>query len=246
MGAVQRLIGVFTSPSKTFESIAARPGWDWLVPVVLLMIASFVLQSVALPKVDVDQAVKEQMKIVDKMTKGNMPEEARADAERRTREGFEAGKSPVRRALNTLFIVGFILLVPAIYRGIAAAFGRKATYKRLLAGYAYTWMIYLIPIILTIFIVMSRSEVDMNELNMGRMLKSNVAAFLDFESTSKPLLGLLSSIDVFDIWGFVVGSIAVSKMTEFTRKGAYAVVGSVWGVYTLIKVVLGALYGLVG
>jgi hypothetical protein len=130
----------------------------------------------------------------------------------------------VRRALNTLILVAFILLVPGIYRGIAAAFGRKATYKRLLAGYAYTWMIYFIPIVLTIFIVMSRSEIDANELNFARLLKSNVAAFLDFDTTSKPLLALLSSVDVFDIWGYIVGSIAVSKMTEFTRKGAMAVV----------------------
>jgi Yip1-like protein len=246
MGVVQRLLGVFTSPSKTFEDIAARPGWDWLVPVLLVMLGSFVLQSVALPKIDVDQAVKDQMKIVDKMTKGNLPEAKRAEIEGNTRKGIEAGKSPVRRALNTLIIVAFMLLVPALYRGIAAAMGRKATYKRLLAGYTYTWMIYLIPIVLTIFIVMSRSEVDPNELNFARLLKSNVAAFLDFDTTSKPLLALLSSVDVFDIWGYIVGSIAVSKMTDFTRKGAMAVVGTVWGLYIVIKVCLGAFLGMMG
>ncbi|HJQ99856.1 MAG TPA: YIP1 family protein, partial [Candidatus Polarisedimenticolaceae bacterium] len=138
------------------------------------------------------------------------------------------------------------LLVPAIYRGIAAAFGRKATYRRLLAGYAYTWTIYLIPTLLTILIVMTRSEIDPNELNYARVLKSNLAAFLDFDTTSKPLLALLSSVDVFDIWGYIVGSIAVSKMTEFTRKGAMAVVGSVWGVYIVIKVCLGAFLGMMG
>jgi hypothetical protein len=39
------------------------------------------------------------------------------------------------------------------------------------------------------------------ELQTGRLLKSNVAAFLDFDTTSKPLLAILSSVDVFDIWG---------------------------------------------
>jgi len=245
MGVVQRLLGVFTSPSKTFEDIAARPGWDWLVPVVLIMLGSFVLQSVAIPKIDFEQATKDQMKVMERFAK-NASAEQRAEMEKRTREGMEAGKSPVRRALNTLFIVAFILIVPAIYRGIAAAFGRKATYRKLLAGYAYTWMIYLIPIVLTILIVMTRSEVDPNELNMARILKSNVGSLLDYESTSKPLLAILSSIDIFDIWGFIVGSIAVSKMTEFTRKGAYVVVGSVWGVYILIKVCLGAFAGMMG
>ena len=246
MGVVQRLIGVFTSPSATFESIAARPGWDWLVPVVLIMIGSFVLQTVAIPKIDFEGAIKQQMQMIEKMSGGNVPPERLAEIEAETRKGFEAQKSPVRRVLNTLFIPAILLVVPGIYRGIAAAFGRKATYKRLLAGYAYTWTIYLIPTVLTILIVMTRSEIDSNEFQFMRVLKSNVAAFLDFETTAKPLLGLLSSLDIFDIWAFVVGSISVSKMTEFTRKGAYAVVGSVWGLYTLIKVCLGAFLGLMG
>jgi hypothetical protein len=245
MGVVQRLLGVLTSPSKTFEDIAARPGWDWLVPVALIIVLAFTLQSLALPKVDVDQAVKDQMKLMERFAQ-NMTPEQRAEMEKRTREGFEAQKNPARRAIAGVIIFGVVLLVPAIYRGIAAAFGRKATYKRLLAGYAYTWTIYLIPTLLTVLIVAARSEIDPNELNYARVLKSNVAAFLDFDTTSKPLLALLSSVDVFDIWGYIVGSIAVSKMTDFTRKGAMAVVGSVWGLYIVIKVCLGAFLGMMG
>ena len=245
MGVVQRLFGVYTSPSKTFEDIAARPGWDWLLPVALIIAGFFALQSLALPKIDVDQAVKDQMKMMGRFAQ-NMTDAQRAEMEKGMREGFEAQKNPARRAVGGLVILGVVLFVPALYRGISAAFGRKATYKRLVAGYAYTWMIYLIPTVLTILIVATRSEIDPNELQYSRVLKSNLAALLDFETTSKPLLGFLSSIDIFDIWGFVVGSIAVSKMTEFTRKGAYAVVGSVWGLYTLIKVCLGAFLGLMG
>jgi len=245
MGVVQRLLGVFTSPSKTFEDIAARPGWDWLVPVALTIACFVVLQSLALPKIDTEQAYKDQMKLMSKFT-ANMNDAQREEFERRTREGIEAQKNPSRRILGAAFIVGFMLFVPALYRGIAAAFGRQATYKKLVAGYAYTWMIYMIPFILTIIIVATRSTIDAGELQTGRLLKSNVAAFLDFDTTSKPLLAILSSVDVFDIWGYIVGSISVSKMTSFTRKGAYAVVGSVWGLYILLKIVAGLFAGLAG
>ena len=30
-GPLARVMGVFFSPTKTFESIARKPGWDWLV-----------------------------------------------------------------------------------------------------------------------------------------------------------------------------------------------------------------------
>ncbi len=241
-GALARLMGVFFSPTKTFESIARKPGWDFLVPVVLLMIGSFIVQSVMLPKMDVDEAVKTQMRFVDKMSKGNIPEDKRAEIEAKTRDGMERGKSPVRRALNTLFLLIPILLVPGIYHGIAAAFGAKTSYFKVLCGYAYTWSIYLIPTLLAAIVALPQSTINANDIQFQRVLKSNVAAFMDFDSTSKVLLAILSSIDLFDIWAFFVGSIAVSKLTKFSPKGAKYVVGGVWLAYILLKVCLGGIY----
>jgi hypothetical protein len=125
LGVVSRVIGVLFSPAKTFESIARKPGWDWLVPVVLVMAAFFVSQSATVPKIDVDEAVKAQMKIVDKMSGGRMSEAERAGVEEKTREGMLAGMTPVRRALNTLFIFIPVLIVPLIYHGLAAAFPQR-------------------------------------------------------------------------------------------------------------------------
>lgn len=241
-GPLGRLVGVFFSPGKTFASIARKPGWDWLVPVLLLMVASFIAQSVMLPKMDVDEAVKGQMKMIDKMAKGSIPEEKRGEIEAKTREGMERGKSPFRRVLNTLFIFIPILLVPAIYHGLAAAFGKKTGYLTVLSGYAYTWSIYIIPTLLTAVVALPRDKIEATEIQFQRVLKSNVAAFLDFDSTSKVLLAILSSVDVFDIWAFVVGSIALSKTTRFSASAAKYVVAGVWLSYIVLKICLAAMY----
>jgi hypothetical protein len=66
-----------------------------------------------LPKMDVDDAVKTQMKLVEKMSAGTCQEKL-AEIEQQTRKSIEAGKSPVRRVLNTLFLFIPILLVPLI------------------------------------------------------------------------------------------------------------------------------------
>jgi Yip1 domain len=241
-GPLARVMGVFFSPGKTFESIARKPGWDWLVPVVLVMAASFVAQSVLLPKMDVDDAVKTQMKIVDKMSKGSIPEEKRAEIEQRTRQGIEAGKTPVRRALNTLFVPCIILLVALIYHGIAAAFGTKTSYLKVLSGYAYTWVIYIVPTLLAAAVAWPSEKLDVNDIQFMRVLKSNAGAFLDFDTTSKAVLAVASSVDVFDFWGFFVGSIALSKTTKFSPRAAMGVVGGVWLTYILLKVALGGVY----
>jgi hypothetical protein len=89
---------------------------------------------------------------------------------------------------------------------------------------------------------MPRDKLDVTEINFQRVLKSNVAAFLDFDTTSKVLLAVLSSVDVFDIWAFFVGSLALSKTTRLSSSAAKYVVGGVWLSYILLKVCLGALY----
>jgi hypothetical protein len=191
---------------------------------------------------DVDEAVKTQMKFIDKMSKGSLTEEKRAEIETKTREGIEAQQRPVRRGLNTLFLFIPVFVVPAIYHGLAAAFGTKTNYMKVVAGYAYTQVIYVIPALLTAVVAYPRQTIDANDINFQRVLKSNLAAYLDFDTTSKPLLAAASSIDVFDIWVFIVGSIALSKTTRFSKSGARWVVGGVWLTYILCKMALGGVY----
>jgi hypothetical protein len=241
-GPLARVVGVIFSPEKTFASIARKPGWDWLVPVALLMVASFIAQGATLPKMDVDDALKQQMKMVEKMSGPNLTAEKRAEIEAKARESMERGKSPVRRALNTLFVLIPILLTPLIYHGLAAAFGAKTSYFKVLCGYAYTWSIFIIPTLLTAVVAMPRDKLDASDVQFQRVLKSNVAAFMDFETTSKVILAILSSVDVFDIWAFFVGSIALSKTTRLSKNSARMVVGGVWLAYIVLKICLAAMY----
>ena len=242
MGIVARIVGVFTSPAKTFESIARKPGWDWLAPVGLVMVAYFITQSATLPKMDVDDAVNTQMKMVEKMGQGNIPAEKLAEIETKTRAGFEKQKSPLTRIRNCFFIFIPILLAPLLYHAAAAAFGAKTRYLTVLSGYAYTQVIQVIPALLTAVVAMPQKTIDNNDIQFARILKSNVGAFLDFDTTNKAILAIASSIDVFDIWLFIVGSIALSKTTRFSPGAARLVVGGVWGSYILLKIVFGLIY----
>ena len=242
LGVVARLTGVLFSPAKAFESIARKPGWNWLVPVFLVMAAFFVSQSATVTKIDVDDAVKTQMKFVDKMAGANLDAKKREEIVEQTRAGMEKQKSPVRRGVNTLFIFIPVFIVPLIYHGLAAAFGAKTKYLTVVAGYAYTQVIQVIPQLLTAVVAWPQESLNASDVQFARVLKSNVGAFLDFDTTSKALLAVASSVDVFDIWAFFAGSIALSKTTRFSPRGAKFVVGGVWGAYILLKVVFGGLY----
>lgn len=239
MGAFGKLSNVLFSPSRVFESVARKPGWDWLVPIVILLAASFFVQTVLASRIDVDEAVRAQIKMMEKMQGGEVPAEAREKIEEAVRGQVEAGMKPARRLIAFPIIFAVIFLVAGIYKGIAAAFGVPARYMALVAGYAWVQIPAAIYQFLTGLVALPRDKIFIYDVQFLRVLKSNVGAMLPWETTHKAVLALLSSVDVFDIWAFILGSVMISKTTGFSKKGARWVVGGVWGVYILIKVVLG-------
>src|SRR5436190_12132477 len=69
-GALSRMAGVLFSPAKTFESIARKPGWDWVVPIGILILLTIVAAIYINPKLDTDTAIKDTMKRIE--ARGNM------------------------------------------------------------------------------------------------------------------------------------------------------------------------------
>jgi hypothetical protein len=172
----------------------------------------------------------------------NMTEAQKQEIEEQTRASMESQFQFPRRLIFVPILLCFYFLVPAIYLAGAAMFGKANGYMKLVAGYVYTQTIQIIPILLGTAVAYSQEKLSSNDVQFYRVLKSNVAAFLDFDTTHKGLLGLLSSFDVFDIWAFVVGSIAVSKLTRFSPKGAMLLVGTCWALYTVMKMALGTVW----
>lgn len=242
-GPFARLIGTFTSPARTFESIAAKPGWDWLLPLILILAMSIVASSMIGPKLDVDTMVSKQMEAVEKRS----PQMSDADKEKTEsaiRKQMEFFTSGAGKFVGAGFIIVAIFFVPAVYHGAAAAFGVKRSYLGVVAGYTYVQLVQFVKGILFLPIAMSRETIDPNEIN--RLIKSNLGAFLDPESTGKVAMTLASNIDIFEIAAIVLGSIALSKTTKFSPRGAaYTVIG-VWVVWLLVQLAgaaIGAAFG---
>lgn len=240
MGPAARLSNVLFTPSKVFESVARKPGWDWLVPVALLLVILFVGSALTTSKLDLDAAVSQQMKVMEKRQPG-MSEEQKEKIETAIRGQMKFFTSTPGRLVSMLFLLVPIFVVPAFYHGIALAFGKGIRYMTVVAGYAYAQIPMLLYWVLSVVVTLPRDKIDVEDAQLYRLVKSNVGAFLDPETTNRALLALATSLDIFSIWGLVLTAIMVSKTTKFTLKGAFAVVGGLWGIWVLIQMALGAL-----
>jgi hypothetical protein len=243
MGPLARLFGVFTAPAKTFASIARFPGRDWLLPALLLLTVSLVAAVVVTPKLDVDTAIERTLQKLDERMP-DMGAEQRAQLEERVRKQYEMGTHGPLRFIGVLFVTVPIFLVPLIYHGIAAAFGKQTTYGRVLTAYAFVQGVLIVKSLLFVAIASSKSSLQLDAMNT--VVKSNLAAFLDPETTGAFLRSLAASVDVFEIWALVLGVIALSRVTKFKPGGALAVVGGLWTIYVICAAGLTALGAAMG
>jgi hypothetical protein len=241
-GAFGRMTGVLFSPGKTFESIARRPGWDWFAPVVLLMVVALLSGLLINPKLDTDTAIKNTMKKIE--ARQSLSDAQREQIQERVAKQYDAVKSGWVRYLGPIFVLVPVFLVPLFYLGIAKAFGAAKGYLPLVAGYAYCQVPQLLKWIVGVAVAYPRESIDLNDAE--RIVKSSVGAFLDPASTGKGLMALMTSIDLFEIWGIVLGSIMVARSSRLSKNAATITVVSLWLVWTLVKVggaALGSMFG---
>jgi hypothetical protein len=236
-GTLSRMLGVFFSPARTFESIARKPAF--LIPVAFILLwtvfAGFIISSHLDSQAIVEKAMKQQEKSAGR--------ELTADERARMTKGTEffVKLSPV---IGLCFVAIVLFLVPGIYHGLAAAWGKATRYTAVLSMYAHVQMIQVVKGVLLVLVTMSKGKVD--AASMGTLLKSNIGSFLDPETSNAALRAILTNVDLFDLWSLILCVIGLSKVTKLTTKQAAFVVIGVWLAYVLVSAgfaAMGAAFG---
>lgn len=230
-GAISRIFGVFFSPGKTFESIARKPGW--VIPLVILLLWSVVAGLLISSRLDVEAIVKKQQDAAER--RGAAVSEQQQDSMRT----MTAAILRWSWIAGVLFFAAQLFLVPLLYHGAAAGWGKAGKYTAVLSAYGYAQFVQLLKGALTLIVLLPRSAIDPETLPLA--LKSNLGALADPEGIPKPLLALLTHIDFFDLWTLALCVIALPRVTKLTSKSAAAVVLGLWAVYVLFGMGLSAL-----
>lgn len=226
-----RLVGVLTSPTKTFESIARRP--TVLVPLVVLLALGLGVLMLALQKVDMAEMTRQQI----------------ADSGRElTAEQIDQAVAINEKFGWVFFIAAVLVFGPLAYLLIAGVMlvtlrliGGEINYKTSLSTTLHGLMPSAAAAVLALPVVLAREEISGEELQGGSLLASHLGV-LAGEDASKWLVSLLQSIDVFSFWGIALFAIGYAITARVSRGSAAAVVIGWWAVYVAAKVGLTALF----
>lgn len=230
--SIGRVAGVLFSPTRTFEAIRERP--TWLVALVVLVLLGVAAGAMLGQKIDWEEVAREQL----------------------AQSGRQISEQDMERAISVtetlgsaMVYAGPLVFGPLAYLLMALLFwvmlkllGGEFSYKTSFATTLHGLMPNAVSALLTMPVILSRNELDMDQVNTGTLLASNLGAFAP-EETSNIMRTLLASVDVFSIWSVVLLTIGFSVVGSVSRGKAAATVIALWIVYILIKIGGAALQG---
>lgn len=241
-----KMIGIFTEPSNTFETIAKFPvrTIDWVLPVVIVFILIGLMRSLAMLNEEVVLQTKQsQIEIFDKMViEGKMTQEQADQAIEAIDKQMEFMRGPVGWIINIVstLIFGFIFFF--IIAGIYFLFIKfllkgEGSYQQVLVASGLT------------------SYITMNQILIGGILTfvlgkiimdTSVANFIDLEKGSLVKF-FVSKIDPISIWAYSVLSIGLAKLNRAQNSTPYFIlVFALWILGGLLFFLLGKVFPFLG
>lgn len=191
LNGFQKIIGVFFSPTKTFESIDRKPGW--IVPVVVILLITVVISIVANPIL----LPLRKDKILERM------EERGA-----TREQMDQMLERIDKSAKFGFvfatirlIIKLLLLTLAVWLIGKMVLGGEASYEKVFSVFTYSYLPWALGMVLVVILMIIQKSPNIH---------FSLATFLPDEKAGTFVYNLVRSIGVFSIWHFIVLALGLS------------------------------------
>jgi TIR domain/Yip1 domain len=228
---VSRIINIFWVPSKTFKDIGRRA--DWWAPWILISVFSLAFIFTTGKQVGFEQINKNQIahsKRAEQFDK--LPADQQAQQLQLSVKIFQffAFGSPL------LILFYALISTVAIWATFKVGFSADTTF-----GQAYAIGMYakLPGIIGAIFGIISLfAGVNPEGFDINNPIGTNLAYYLNQDTTGKFMRGMASSLDVLVIWSIVLVGIGFASTSKVKRSTA---IGIVAGWYLLYKLITSAL-----
>jgi hypothetical protein len=224
MGFIQRFVAIFVSPRKVFAEVdRGSPWWEpWIWGSVLQVVIAYAVLPV-------------QIRLFE-LTRGTMPPEQ-----------FEAQLAKMQQfpikylgVLTAPITVLFVAVVFAALSYIAVSvLSERSNFKKHLTIYLWS------SLVASVGILLSNIVVRMRGLDQVRSYRDALAPFGPaalITEGSKIWYALLSTLDVFSIWAYILVAVGVTQVFGMSRRASLLVVVPIWLLSILIALV-GVRYG---
>jgi len=200
MNMLSRIIGVFTSPGATFQSIARKP--KWIVPGIIIILiglgTTFLLRDVILQ----EQRVKTEEQLIKRGVDSSQMESI-------LEKNQQITKIAMYPAVLITMAVMFVI-VAAIWLFVAnVVLGGQATFNQMLGVSVYRGFIPAVGGLIKAPLMISQNTVNIH---------FSLATFMPEEAVDTFLYKFLAQIELFNVWSIIVLCIGIAVVSKLNVK----------------------------
>jgi len=209
---IQRIIGVFASPAKTFESIARRP--DWVVPLLIFLVVAIGSGWIMTSRVDFHDLARQAFE--------SNPRAADMTPEQQGRMiGITATTMKVFNYLSPLLtIIGLLIIAGVCLLGVRAM-GGEGNFAQAWSASIYGLYPRLLKSIIATIVFLNKKTITLVDLQ--NPVRSNLAFLFD-PKVHPVAFAFTSWFDIFTIWSVVLYIIGFSALSRLSRAKTAAVI----------------------
>ncbi len=226
----EAMSGVITAPGETYETIANTPKKNyWILPVIIFIIVNLVATFLFMSDKElVDKTMEKQKEAMreqfDKNVKeGKMTQE---DANKAMESMNPAGIFFKALAFGGAVIGPIIML---LLLSVVYLLGLKI----MKAQFDFTNVLNVVGLALLIVAIGNLISIVISVLK-GDMTTVGPGLLFNEESVGKKVYGLLTKLDVFSLWFYIVVAIGLAKISRIEVVKTVSLVFGVWIVYIVI------------
>lgn len=223
-----RIVNTFIAPSKTFTDL--RRSAAWWGPWILISIFSIAFIFTMGKQVGFEQISKNQ---IERSARQAEQFDRLSPDQQATRLQFSAKFFRVFAYLSPAVILFFTLIsTTALWATFKVGVGADTTFGQAFAISMYSGLPGLIGAILGM--VSLFAGVNPEGFDVNNPVATNLAYFLDPDTTNKFLRGMASSLDVLIIWTIVLTGIGYACTSKVKRSTAIMIVAGWYLIYKLL------------
>ncbi len=229
----ERLVGVFLSPGEAFEDIARQP--DFIAPLIALVLTNIAVAETRIAKIGMERIVRASLEHSSRAS--NMSPE---QLEQAVSQGAKIGAivahifAVIGAPILMLAVAGLGLLFVNVF------FGAGVNFKTALAVACYGYVVAVLAGLMGLAMVLFG---DPEHFNAQSPVPSNPGFFMNPYESSKPLLALASSLDIFTFWAMVLWGVGFSQASQRKVRALtiFFCYLAVWAVLVLVRMGLATL-----
>lgn len=210
MNSLKTALATFWAPARSLT--AAADGRLFVWPLILALLAGALFSAAAIPRVDLARTVADRLDQTEAGAKMTPHERSQAieTAQKVGAIGMAASTAvgPIFRTLLAAFVLWLAFKVAGGTPGFGSTF----------AVVAHAFLPLSLKQLLMLPALLSRTSLVGDDL--PRLLPSNLAAIAADGTVLGPKLGLLASLDVFNLWALVLVAIGMAYVARVSRTRA--------------------------